>query len=1025
MTARALLQLSVLGPLVAEIDGAAARLRPGMVTRILLHLASTPGGWWSAERLIDEVWADRPQPSGHGAVQTHASVLARQLAVGGHSLVEQQRHRGYRLVGGDERCTVVIDEQRFRAQAEEGERLASRGHLDDAIEQLDAALALWRGPDAYPEAAGCPTLAAHGAELAARRLATERRWAHLLLETGRAAESIPRLEAALVLRPDDQVVVGSLMRAHAATGRPQEASRLYSSLVRLLRDQHGDAPLPELRDLDRRIITGELTEATHQHGSRRGTGTTGPALQQRPGAAPQQDGSCERIGLGSPVPHDRRPLVAAEPVVEEATDRLLERGQLTLVGPLGVGKSRVAREVCRRAASHGVPTIGIVSLAGCADYAPDRVVDRIAEALGAPIRSAAGFGRLLVERLGDRPAVLVLDNSDDALDAVTAFVLTALGVAPRLAVLVTSREPMRIPAEVVLAVPPLATSGEHVDLLTTGPSPAAQLLMARLSECAGGSAQGADWPALSTVERICRRLDGLPLALEVAAGLAARHDLEQVDVLLAAGAGAALMVRGAHSAQRTLSDAIGWSWARLGDTHRPVLVALCMFSGAAEVSEIATVAQRDAATTLTALIGLAERSLIQMENAAGAPRYRALETVRAVITGLADAEQLYAMRAEHAGWVVSLAQRASRAGQHTVLHARTAELRSALRWLIETGDDARAISLADASQSLLYRLAPAAELTLWLNRVAADSAAGRRSSTGVAPKLCDERTQIHAVAVDLRNLVAMTTGELATAGGAQPALYAVDGSSRPHQQARALVVATLWAVMSGNDDEAATFVERARGATDDDWLLAWVDAADAFRCRRTGRFDAARELAQRSLAAFTDLQDVHGSVLPALTLARLDVRDGQMEVALDRMVAATADAARLGDRLLTSLGHLYQAHLHFDSHEFAEACRSLRAALHAGVTAHRIMFASTLEHIAGLAVATGHLAEAVRLCGFSFAHRPKGPNMPPPRRQDFLAHAKVELGRASFERQLRQGQRLDANGAIELAERCLGLVLTN
>ncbi|QYN38637.1 hypothetical protein K1T35_16315 [Pseudonocardia sp. DSM 110487] len=616
--------LGVLGPLLLHSpDGDRIPLTSGRQRRLLAALALHMGVEVGCGALAELVWGDERPADPDAALQTNVARLRRLLPA---PVMIETGARSYRLViaAGD------LDSRRFAAHltraAEEPDPVAR-------LAELDAALALWRGrpfadlddPAAEPEVARLSGL---------RAAAVEQR-AEALLAAGRAGAAVAVAEALVAADPLREGAVAVLMRALVATGRPADSLRAYAGLRRELAEQLGLDPSPELRALHERVLRRE------------------PA---------------------APVPGPPRPASPAVPVssfvgrdadVARAAELLDARRIVTLRGPGGVGKTRLARHVAAAVADRYPDGALVVELGAVRSEA-------VVGAVGAALRlSDPGSGRLLdriVEVLAVRRQLLVIDNCEHVLDAVAALVEAVVVGAPGVDVLATSREALRVDGEQLFGVEPLP------------PAPAAELLADRIA--AAGGAASAD---AGLVELVCARLDGLPLALELAAarvpalGLAGL--LDALDAPLdSLGPGR----RTAAQRHRSLRDVVAWSYGLLDDEQRALFVKLGVFAGAVERDAVVAVCG-DAA----ALPELVERSLVVRHGT----RFGMFDTLRAFgRERLASDPAAAQLRARHAAWALGLAADAaaarSRADEPAAVHrltAHLADIRRAHAWLCTHG----------------------------------------------------------------------------------------------------------------------------------------------------------------------------------------------------------------------------------------------------------------------------------------------------------------------------------------------------
>ncbi|TDC51584.1 AfsR/SARP family transcriptional regulator, partial [Jiangella ureilytica] len=458
------------------------------------------------------------------------------------------------------------------------------------------------------------------------------------------------------------------VRALYAAGRQGDALASLAELRALLADELGVDPSPALAELHAAVLAHD--PALIGDGIRSATA----AVAERPGHLP--------------VP--LTPLVGRAEAVADVAARLAAHRLVTLTGPGGVGKTRLALEAARSAAGHRDGG-WLVELAGLRASGPAAVAEVIAGIL--ELRTEAGPDPVarLAGALRTRELLLVLDNCEHLADVadVAAAVLRA---APGVRVLATSQVPLGLPGEVVAPVAPLDPATDAVDLF-----------LARAGAAAPGRELDRD-----TVAEICRRLDGLPLALELAAtrvrALGERELLARLDhrfELLAAGQ------RGVPERQRTLRAMIDWSWELLTEPERTVLRRLAVSADGCDLAGAEAVAAGDdlAATSVAGLVGrLADRSLVTVVPTATGPRYRLLESVAAYAgERLRAAGELGTVGRRHRDHLLALAARADRGlrgpeQRHwlDVLDAESANLRAVLDDAVRTGAADTALRLVDA-----------------------------------------------------------------------------------------------------------------------------------------------------------------------------------------------------------------------------------------------------------------------------------------------------------------------------------------
>ncbi len=320
--------------------------------------------------------------------------------------LQHQRGRGYRLVRTDG-TELAIDELECR-------RLVASGADSD----LAQAWSLWRGPEPYPELDGDDPVPGLLGELRELRAECRRRLAESLIVTDRADEAVRLLDRALVESPYDQLAASKLMRAHAASGRPQLATRVYSELVGRLREDFGDPPLVQLIELDGRIVQGD------------------PDLVR---LGPQAHREAIVPGGNAGVPVDSTRFIGRRMVLETVCDALRSARLVVITGLGGSGKSRLAREASRVC---GIAEQRFVQFADCAEDG-NEVRARFAKSLGAPISH--------LPAMGGEPLLVVVDNCEHVIDHVALAISELIESTGSVVVVATSRLPLHLPGELEVA----------------------------------------------------------------------------------------------------------------------------------------------------------------------------------------------------------------------------------------------------------------------------------------------------------------------------------------------------------------------------------------------------------------------------------------------------------------------------------------------------------------------------------------------------------------------------------------------
>ncbi|MET7723788.1 AfsR/SARP family transcriptional regulator [Streptomyces mirabilis] len=587
-------------------DGTPVVLGGARLRALLTVLALRPGRTVPAAVLVDEVWDGDPPADAPGALQALVGRLRRAL---GPQAVDSG-DGGYRLAAGAD----DIDLHRFERLAGEGVRALADGDPTKAAEALDDALALWRGP----ALADLPDRAAESARWETRRLDVRRARFTAALALGHAEQSLPELTALCDLHPLDEPLHVLRLRALRDAGRPAEALAAYESVRELLADRLGSDPGPELRALHEELLS-PADDGGRAH-ARRPRPRSTDLTEDR--AAPAEHGRS-----ASPPPGNLRArltsFVGRAADIDTIREDLAAARLVTLLGPGGAGKTRLSQEAAETVADTAPDGVWLAELAPVED--PNAVPEAVLTAVGARETVLRGAGaeemraaadrhddlHRLAEYCAKRRMLIVLDNCEHVVDAAARLVEELLERCPGLTVLATSREPLGVPGELLRPVEPL-------------PEPFALRLLADRGAAARPGFRVEDDPA-ATAE-ICRRLDGLPLAIELAAArlrmLTPRQIADRLDDrfrLLTSGSRTVL------PRQQTLRAVVDWSWDLLDEDERDVLRRLSVFAGGCDLAAAEAVCGPAA---LEALGSLVDKSLVVAAPwGDGEMRYRLLETV--------------------------------------------------------------------------------------------------------------------------------------------------------------------------------------------------------------------------------------------------------------------------------------------------------------------------------------------------------------------------------------------------------------
>ena len=757
------MEFRILGPLAVVDNGAELPLGGPRQRSVLAALLLRANEIVSSDRLIDLLWGERPPANAPTTLQGYVWHLRRALEPGHERGTPYARlageRPGYRLVVGPDE----LDRWRFERLLAAGKQSLADGRAEDAARLLDEALALWRGP-ALADLAYEQLAAGEAASLDELRLSAREELIDARLELGGHAELVGELEILVRDHPQRERLTGQLMLALYRSGRQADALETYRDARRTLVDELGVDPSPALQELERRILNQDVAlEATA------GTGS-----------------------IRRPLPAPSSPLVGRADELRQVAALLQEEGVrlVTLTGPGGTGKTRLALELAARLEDRFADGAVFVPLAaiGDADLVPSALAQSldVAETPGVPLLES------LADALRRRDLLLVADNLEHV-PAAAATVATLLGAAPRLRVLATSRSPLRVSAEHEVPVPPLRRAD------------AASLFVER-ARAVRPDLELADEDA-DVVAEICQRLDGLPLAIELAAAriraLPPATLLARLDRRLPLLAGGA---RDLPERQQTLRDAIDWSYRLLEPAERLLFTRLAVFAGGATIEAAESVCNPDGNLGVELLEGLSTLvagSMLLAPPLANEPRFRMLATIREFAADELEAGgERETLRRRHAEYFTAFAERANRsfygAGEPESLDRLDAEannFRSALRWAA-AGDAELEVRLAGA----LARY--------WYLRGHLDE--GRRSLEGALERGSSVAPRLRAEALRGSGTIAFRQGDYAGARScAQAALELYREAGDRQGVARCLDNLGYAAVCMGDYDDAVGLHEQS------------------------------------------------------------------------------------------------------------------------------------------------------------------------------------------------------------------------
>jgi len=879
---------ALLGPLDVRGDDGNPVAVGGPRPRTLLALLLLDAGHVvPTERLLDGLYGDRPPDGATNALQAQVSRLRRIPGA-----VIEFHPAGYRLVADPD----DVDALRFTRLAADGRRALTGGDHARASTLLNEALDLWRGP-ALADVDASAQAEAHATRLeAARQVAVEDR-VEADIALGRAgrppAELAAELAALTAADPLRERLRALHMRALAADGRQAEALRVFEETRELLADELGADP------------SAELT-ATHT-----------AILRARP------DAGAARVG----VPAQFTSFVGRRDDVAAVEGLLAASRLVTVTGPGGVGKTRLAVESARDACF-----VDLAPIAGA-----EELPGAVTTALG--VRQAGLLGPAdpvvqLTAALAGEEVLLILDNCEHVVDGVARLAHRLLGALPNLRVLATSREALGITGEVLYPLAPLPVDADAVPLFA-----------ARAAAVRGGFT--VDDGNIADVRRICAALDGLPLAIELAAArlrlLSVTEIAERLDDRFR------LLSRGERVAaprHQTLRAVVEWSWDLLSEAERGLLARLAVFTGTGGFGAVAHLAGIGADEAEELLTDLADKSLVQLADG----RARLLETVRAFALERLGTDERERLHRAHARYFLALARRTETDllghRQLTAMAALNAEggnFHAAVRWAVA------------AEPALAVELTAALATYWWLRGDYAEGGPAARDLLRVLPRDTDDESFVLCVC-SAASIGAAGDADLKRAAGIMTHL------AEPLKRPFTIVI---WAMTNGPVDGEPVDDYPFGG---DPWSLSLGKLGNGLIMPFTTAPGEVDDLFTGALAGFRAVGDRWGAAETLDELARLAARRGDLEGALELF----DEAVRLTDELGTVAdsaarrGSRAEALLPLYGPE--RAAEEYRAAL---VLARRSGNSSVLASIhrgqGDLARSTGDLDDAVALYGQALA----------------------------------------------------------
>jgi len=828
----------ILGPLEVADNGRELVIASGKQHALLAILLLHANEVISRDRLIEELWGEHPPATAAKSLQVQISRLRKALGGGEGPIITGPNGYSIRVARGE------LDLERFGRLAEEGRSALGADDPERAAGLLREALSLWRGPplaDFTYEAFAQMEIG----RLEELRLAALEDRIDADLARGRHAELVAELEALVAAHPLRERFRRQLMLALYRAGRQADALQAYRAARGKLMDEFGLEPTPELRQLEQAILTHDAA-------------VRAPAA---PAARPS--------GLPAPVTR-----TIGRDGERDAVSHLLRQDDVrlvTLTGLGGVGKTRLALEVARELEPDLPDGAWFVSLAATARA--EHVASTIAQAVGVTPLEGESPSQAVERFLAPKRGLLVLDNFEHLL-AAAPLVSGLLASCGALKLLATSRAALRLQPERRFPVEPLALPASD-DPAEVVASAAAALFLERAES--HGAELALDPQQASAVARLCRRLDGLPLAIELAAARAPLFEPSElaarlVHALDALGTGA----RDAPERQRTLRATLDWSYRLLSAAEAEALGRFAVFAGGATVDS----AEQVTGAELEALEGLVEKHLL----ARRAGRLLMLETVREYASQRLDADpQAGEVHERHCRHYLALVERAEpelfthgEAEWLPRLEAEIDNLRAAFDWSLHHGEPALALRMAGLLDMFWEISSRNAEGLEWveaaLDRVNADAVPIEDQARALRARVHLDEATLFATGAALEHARARAadalalsrrTGDPAAVADALVGLAALEmGGTFPQPRRRALAEETLAHAREADDARLIAFalmhcalvrtpeqsepeLERAAealrelGATR---ILIWLYSNAAYGALKNGQPELARPL---------------------------------------------------------------------------------------------------------------------------------------------------------------------------------------
>lgn len=1013
------MRLEVLGEMRALVDGVVVDVTADKERLVLAALGLGGESGVTVTTLLEDLWGG--DVANKASLQTYVSNLRRRLRPNASdALVIELAGESYRLNAD----VVATDVSIFRHHLGEARAILATGDRPErALDPITRALAVASGPVDPSLVDETSSMTSEASRLREEWLEAKWIWADLEIDAGNAARVIPDLQRIVEDHPTEERFWHLLMLALWRTGRQDDALGAYQAVRQVLSEDLGVLPNPSLQDLELAIL---------RHDPMLGAPAAGVA-------------SSERRASRLPISHNSFVGRSSELIrIEE----LLQRHHLlTLKGAGGCGKTRLACELAVRQSEVFAGGVHLVELGELDDEAEGEaaVVDAIATAIGMIRRSQGSLQETLFNTLSAAPALLVLDNCEKMIDPIAEVVTRLVAHCADLKVLATSRESLRVVGEVIVAVDPLTVAdGELGD----SPTDSAQLFFDRADPT--GDHLGDDAETQTTVEAICLRLDGVPLAIELAAALAATVPLAEILDELGADRFGLLSVemRGTARHHRTLDAVVRWSYDRLSDDEQRAFAAVSMCPGTFSPSAAAALCQLSPSVTKQRLDALVRQSMIEtVRTVHGVERYRLLETMR--VFGLrcveenGDGDELEQRFIEY---FAELAQRESYDPQTSItewfdeLLPDIPNLRMAIRRAMETNAYDPALVLIDSFHWYYNHVGSLNQAEQWLRSLVPgfdpplevpDDIAAMLENSVVSPA--------HAVMAftSLASLANLGGRYSETSHWSDLAVASAREHGDSQRRLAALVMRGATAVYENRLDVAFESLAESRtisGELGDRWgvavALMFVALGERRQVDELRRADPTsdwmtrlaniRVRFERAYELFDQLRDDRGMALVLVNLGRIEQHKGDLEAAEVLTERGLHRAEAVGDDVVCGLAHVFRGRVAAEAGEYPFAVDCFVNTLNYCNTPdrHRVLFSNASEWLGVIASRHGDCEPLLRIAAATELYRDAPRTATAlPELHDETARARREVGPERSAELEQDGRSMQPDAVRQLAIR--------